>query len=82
MKTTQVTVRGVDEQLKKLIDQHAKKANKSINQFVLDVTSEAVGYKTSSKKPNWRECSGLIDDPDFNDKLFEDFEKIDPEMWK
>lgn len=80
-KTTQITVRGVDPKLKKLIDMGAKRRNTSINQFVLDVVEEAVDFK-GGKKASWRNYTNTVAEDGFNKSVLEDFEKIDPKMWQ
>lgn len=81
MKQTQVTLRNVDDGLKKMIDLNARKQNKSINQYVLDIVKERVGYGTPASQ-DWREFSGSFEPKAINATALEDFEKIDEEMWR
>lgn len=81
MKTTQVTLRNIDEELKKLIDQNAQKRGQSINSYVVDVIKDSVGYKTKASQ-GWREFIGTMPDDGINQEVLDDFEKIDENMWK
>lgn len=45
MKTTQVTLRNIDPQLKKLINQKARKNEQSINSYVIDVINDKDMWK-------------------------------------
>lgn len=77
----QVTLRNVDDGLKRLIDQNAKKRGKSINQYMLDIVAAAVGYSEQPQR-DWREFAGAIPDDGINAEALADFESIDETMWK
>lgn len=79
-KMSQITVRNVDQDLKRLISQHAKEQGVSINQYMLNIAKEAVNHK-KPQPSSWRECSGLLEFDDFPDEVMADFEKVDNEMW-
>lgn len=81
MKTTQITVRNVDVHLKKRIDNLAKLKAMSINDFVLDTLRMKVGTKKDTAI-TWRRYSGVMDKPAINQEVLDDFEAIDPTMWK
>lgn len=77
---TQITVRNVDQDLKRLITQHAKEQGVSINQYMLNIARESVNH-AKPQATSWKECSGLLKFDDFPDEVFADFEKVDSEMW-
>ncbi len=82
MKTTQITVRNVDSELKKRIDKIAKLKAMSLNDFVLDTLRSKVGGTTADKTITWHRYSGVMDRAAINQEVLEDFETIDPAMWK
>lgn len=81
MKTTQITVRKVDTSLKQRIDKLAKLKAMSINDFVLDTLRAKVG-STADATIAWHRYSGIMDKPSINQSVLDDFEAIDPEMWR
>jgi len=81
MKTTQITVRNVDAALKQRIDKLAKLRAMSINDFVLDTLRTKVGSKAGAPIA-WRRYSGVMDKEAINQDVLDDFEAIDPVMWK
>ena len=82
MKTTQITVRNVDPQLKLRIDKLAKLKSMSINDFVLDTLRTKVGTIAPENMPSWEHYSGTIGKDGINQSALADFEAIDPRMWK
>jgi len=82
MKTTQVTLRNIDPKLKKLIDQNARKQNKSINAYVVDVMKESTGYSKQNSQPAWKKFSGTIPADGIDSATLNEFEAIDDTMWK
>jgi hypothetical protein len=81
MKTTQITVRNVDAALKLRIDKLAKLKSMSINDFVLD-TLQAKVSNPSGNVITWRHYSGIMDKTAIDQSVLDDFEVVDPEMWK
>jgi hypothetical protein len=81
MKTTQITVRNVDDSLKRKIDKLANLKAMSINDFVLDTLRAKVG-NPSSAPITWHHYSGIMDKKALNQSALDDFETIDPTMWK
>lgn len=77
---SQITVRNVDQDLKRLIAEHAREQGVSINQYMLNIARQAVDH-TKAQPTSWRECSGLLKFDDFPDEVFADFETVDTEMW-
>jgi hypothetical protein len=82
MSTTQITVRNVDKHLKLRINRLAKLKTMSINDFVLQTLREKVGGSSSSSDITWSQYSGLMDKGSINQSVLDDFEAIDPSMWK
>ena len=80
MDTTQITIRNVDKRLKQLIDKNAKKQNKSINQYVLDVMRDRV-EALPGQRP-WEVYAGQIPNNAFHADITKDFEAIDASMWQ
>ena len=81
MKMTQVTLRNIDPKLKKLIDQRAKKSQKSINTYVVDLIKDSIGYTQTKHKP-WRAYAGVIPDCGISQEALDDFASIDKTMWQ
>jgi hypothetical protein len=82
MKTTQVTLRNIDEKLKRLIDQNARKQNKSINTYVVDVVKDSVGYTSHNAQPAWKKFSGSITADGIDQATLDSHEAVDEHMWK
>jgi len=80
--TTQITLRHVDSELKAAIDDQARAAGKSINQFVLDLIGVCVGVKPAEKKPDWHKSIGVLPKDAFDQSDFDYFEAIDEKMWR
>lgn len=76
----QVTLRGIDSQLKKLLTQRAQKQQKSVNSYVVDVLKQNVGYK-NSRDQSWQKFAGSIPEGGINQETLDDFETIDKDMW-
>jgi hypothetical protein len=82
MKTTQITVRNVDPILKQRIDKLAKLRAMSINDLVLETLRAEVSLTPSKKNISWDKYCGIVAEGDIDESFMDDFEKIDPEMWK
>ncbi len=76
----QVTLRGIDSQLKKLLAQRAQKQQKSINSYVVDVLKQDLGYKNTQNQ-SWQKFAGSIPASGIDQKTLDDFESIDKDMW-
>lgn len=81
MKTTQITVRNVNAALKQRINSLAKLKAMSINDFVLYALEENV-KNPSGKAITWHEYSGIMDQESINQRVLDNFEVVDLEMWK
>lgn len=79
--THQVTLRGVDSRLKKLLAERAKRQQKSLNGYVLDVLKQTVGY-TQPSNQSWRAFAGSIPGDGLSQEASRDFEAIDEDMWR
>jgi len=82
MKTTQITVRNVDPLLKRRIDKLAKLKSMSINDLVLETLRAKVGESTDGTPISWHRYSGLLEPEAISQAVLDDFETIDPTMWK
>ncbi len=82
MKTVQITVRNVDAALKQRIDKIAKLKAMSINDFVLDTLRNKVNGSSANKPITWHRYSGIMEKSAINQNALDEFEVIDPEMWK
>lgn len=83
MKTTQITVRNVNAALKQRIDKLAKLKAMSINDFVLETLQAKVGSPSSDGEGiTWHHYSGVMDKAAINQEVLDDFEAIDPAMWR
>lgn len=82
MKSLQITVRNVDPLLKRRVSKLAKLKSMSINDFVLATLQEKVGGVPSGQAIDWRRYSGRIGDKGINQTVLDDFEAVDPAMWK
>lgn len=82
MKTTQITVRNVDLALKQRIDKIAKLKAMSINDFVLSTLRSRVGGDFPGTAITWQHYSGVMDKAAINQDVLNDFEAVDPSMWK
>lgn len=83
MKTTQITVRNVDPQLKRRIDKLAKLKAMSINDLALEALQDKVGSTPANKhKISWRRYSGILPHGAINQSVLDDFETVDQAMWE
>lgn len=78
----QLTIRGVPSSVKKVLENRARKENKSLNNVLLEVLCSAANKDTERVYNDLDYLAGSwVDDPDF-DAAIKDFEQIDSEMWK
>ncbi|MFZ1323548.1 MAG: hypothetical protein WAQ57_00080 [Candidatus Saccharimonadales bacterium] len=82
MKNAQITVRNVDPLLKRRIDKLAKLKSMSINDLVLETLRAKVGESTKKSTITWKRYRGTLEPGALNQSVLDDFEKIDPAMWK
>jgi plasmid stability protein len=79
----QYTIRDIPKEVDKALRAKAKAEGKSLNQTTVEVITGALGIGQAKRK--YRDLSGivgsLIRDPEF-DRVMEEQEKIDPEIWR
>jgi plasmid stability protein len=79
----QYTIRDIPDEVDKALRAKAKAEGKSLNQTTVEVLTAAVGIGQAKRK--YRDLSGivgsLIRDPEF-DRVMEEQERIDPEVWR
>jgi hypothetical protein len=83
-----LSIRGVDEKLSTILKAKAKKSNKSVNQYVLDLLKKSAGVEKEKKYTQEHNdldhLFGLWSDSDFH-KIQGKINKervIDEELWK
>jgi hypothetical protein len=86
MKSTQnyqYTIRGIPERIDRFLKKKAKEENKSLNQIVIECIIRGLGL--SEEKVYFHDLDDLAGswkkDPVFN-KVIEEMDQIDPELWK
>jgi plasmid stability protein len=79
----QYTIRDIPEDVDKALRAKAKAEGKSLNQTAVEVITGALGIRQTKRK--YRDLSDLVGsmirDPEF-DRVMEEQDKIDPELWK
>ena len=79
----QLTIRRVPERVKKLLQELAKREEKSLNQVSLEVLERGLGL--TGDEVVYHDLDDLagtwVDDPEF-DKAIEEQHRVDPELWK
>ncbi len=82
-----LSIRGVDEQLSKVLKRQAKKAKKSVNQFVLETLRTHVGLKKEKRFTKEYDdldhlfgCWSESEFGEIQDKITAE-RRIDPELW-
>ncbi len=83
MNTSQVTVRNVDDTLKRAISAKARSSSLSINAWMLEAAREKAGIKKSSQNSSWKEFAGSI--PMTKEEYaaaFGDLRKVNPVDWE
>jgi plasmid stability protein len=79
----QYTIRDIPEDVDKALRAKAKAEGKSLNQTVVEVLSDGLGIRQAKRK--YRDLSGIVGslarDPEF-DRIMEEQDRIDPEMWR
>ena len=79
----QYTIRDIPEEVDKALRAKAKAEGKSLNQTAVEMLTAAVGIGQAKRK--YRDLSdivgSMIRDPEF-DRVMEEQDQIDPELWK
>lgn len=77
------TIRGIPKDVDEALRAKAKAEGKSLNQTVVEFLSGALGIRQTKRK--YRDLSGIVGsmirDPEF-DRVMEEQDKIDPELWR
>ena len=83
MEGHQLTIRRVPERVKRLLQELAKREEKSLNQVSLEVLERGLGL--TGEEIVYHDLDDLagtwVDDPEF-DKAIEEQHRVDPELWK
>ena len=78
-----MTIRRVPERVKRLLQELAKREEKSLNQISLEVLERGLGL--TGEDVVYHDLDDLagtwVDDPDF-DRAIEEQHRVDPELWK
>lgn len=90
MKTTQLTIRGVDKPLAEMLRGEAVKRGQSLNRTVIALLRKAVGLDSAQPSSRPREHHDLDfligswskEEADAFDARLKEMRQIEPEMWK
>ncbi len=80
-----LTVRNVDPDLAEALDRERRRADKSLNQTILDLLRRALGTtKTEAYSNGLRELAGGWSDAEHEafERACQDFEKVDEDLWR
>ncbi len=81
-----ITVRGIDEEISSKLKQLAKKENKSVNKFILDIIKQNIGMKKRYRKEHHDldHLFGQWTNDEFEkiQEIIESQRKIDIDLWK
>ena len=84
---SQITLRGIDEEVEKRIRRMARKKGKSLNKVILEMIYQHTGHKQGSEKPTGKSLRKLAGG--WSRKQAETFfeaikscDQIDEAMWK
>ena len=79
----QYTIRKVPPRIDQTLRERSRATGQSINQVALDALTKGLGL--GNEKLRYKDMDDLagtwVEDPDF-DKIIEDQQRIDPELWK
>ena len=79
----QYTIRDIPKEVDKALRAKAKAEGKSLNQTTVEVLTGALGIHQAKRK--YRDLSHFVgswvDDPEF-DRVMEEQDRVEPEMWK
>ena len=81
--SVQYTIRSIPERINRHLRKKAKAEHKSLNQVVIECITRGLGL--SGEKVYYHDLDDLAGtwqtDPEF-DKVMEEMDRIDPELWK
>lgn len=82
-----MTIRGIDDEVSKLLKDRAKSEDISVNGLILKMIKESLGIEKKKRTKTYRDLdhlAGTWSEKDFNEfqKRVKDMEKIDEEIWK
>ena len=82
-----MTIRGIDDEVSKLLKDRAKSEDISVNGLILKMIKESLGIEKKKRTKTYRDLdhlAGTWSEKDLNEfqKRVEDMEKIDEEIWK
>ncbi len=83
---TNLSLRGMDERVRKLLREEADQAGISMNALILKYIYKGIGYDPCNR-PRYHDLDSLsgtwteLDGQKFLERI-KDFEKIDQEIWK
>lgn len=82
-----MTIRGIDDEVAKLLKDRAKSEDLSVNGLILKMVKESLGIEKKKRIKTYQDLdhlAGTWSEKDFNEfqKRVEDMEKIDEDIWK
>ncbi|QQR79489.1 MAG: hypothetical protein IPJ69_08985 [Deltaproteobacteria bacterium] len=80
-----LSIRSLPQDIERALKAEAKQCGKSKSQIVIEALAEKFGlHSKAQKKKRLRAFSGKLSQEDFESlqKAVEDFETIDPSLWK
>lgn len=82
-----MTIRGIDDEVAKLLKDRAKSEEMSVNGLILKMVNESLGIEKKKRIKTYRDLdhlAGTWSEKDLYEfqKNVEDMEKIDEEIWK
>lgn len=83
MNRRQYTIRSVPDHVDRALRRRARQEHKSLNQVILETLEQAVSVEEPPKVYDDLDFmfGSWVEDPEF-DKVIEEFERIDEEMWQ
>ncbi|NOY65289.1 MAG: antitoxin [Nitrospirae bacterium] len=81
-----ITVRGIDEELRKLLKESATREGLSLNAYLLKMIKESLGVEKRKRSRRYHDLdhlAGTWSEKDFKafEEAVKDFERIDSEIW-
>ena len=85
MKT--LTIRGVDDDLIRVIKETSKNQNESMNQTIVKLIKKSIGIAEKSIFPTYNDLDDLAgtwsaEDEELFNQSIQGFEEVDEEMWE
>ncbi|HHT9137432.1 MAG: hypothetical protein Q6358_08900 [Candidatus Brocadiales bacterium] len=82
-----MTIRGIDNEISKLLKEHAKSEGISVNALLLKMVKESLGIEKKRRTKIYHDLdhlAGTWSEKDLKEfqKNIEDFERIDNEIWR